>query len=223
MVGGVRLSCTAREAQQCADEIGAVLPTPRLLDLRHEQAAIKIAPQPKYYPGGRGMATDQAVRDHSQRINRASRGYPGVLSPVGKHWVLHERATTTRAVLYGWPVPWTNGRRSWRGIPTYPSVTDPDVRVIQQPSPAHDYLHHDYSMTLILVHGVCEVDGQRMRTADVLCDPELCGLLVAPGRPLRSPRLPGVAEPPEPAGGVSGAARAAVNRALCATRETDDD
>jgi hypothetical protein len=182
---------TAREAQQCADLIGAVLPTPKLLDLRFAAASCHVDPQPKHYPGGRGMSSDAAVRAHSQRVStEAEKRGEGIVSNVGKHWVLHDRALAARAVLYGWHVR-DNGP-TWRGIKLYPSVAVPGVSVIQPVSTAHGYGHHDYSMTLLCVAGECVVDGERRETAEVYTDPALAGLVTASGRPLRAARLPGV-------------------------------
>jgi hypothetical protein len=188
-VDGIRLSCSAREAQQCADLCGGLLPTPRLLDLRHAQAQRKIEPAPKHYAGGRGMMSAAAVKAHSERIDQQDGRLSGILSPVGKHWVLHERGTAARAVLYGWHLP---SLAPWRGIRAYPTVSLPGVGVIQPVSTAHDYGHHDYSMTLVLVADFCIVDGAKVRTSEVYTDPDLCGLVVASGRPLRAARLPGV-------------------------------
>lgn len=200
---GVRAAFTAREAQEVADELGALLPTPKLLDLRFQQAAVKNEPSPKYYPGGIGMATVEAIAEHSARVEHAIVG-PGIVANVGKHWVLHESATASRAPLYGWHVDRGVVGGTWRGIRVYPTVSGDGGHVIQPVSTAHNYDHADYSSTLLLVHAECEVDGVVMKTADVLRSPSLCGLAIASGRPLTGARL-------EPGQGTTVPATAAPN------------
>src|SRR5690606_25807727 len=100
---GVRAAFTAREAQEVADELGVFLPTPKLLDLRFQQATVKDDPSPKYRPGGVGMASAEAIAEHSTRVEQTI-GKPGIVANVGKHWVLHESASPRRAALYGWHV-----------------------------------------------------------------------------------------------------------------------
>lgn len=195
-IGDTRWACSAREAQQIADHIGAVLPTPLLLDLRHDQAQTKIDPQTQ----SPCTSSDAAIRLHSLRISEAAKlGPGGIVSPVGKQWCLG----AGEPWLYGWMVPsatWKHGRRTWRGIPVQPSVSRPDQYVIQSPSTGRHSLDQiDYSMFLVLVHGECIVDGQRMPTRDVYTSAGLCGLAVAHGAPLSPARYSGV---PEPLGGA---------------------
>jgi len=133
-------------------------------------------------------------------------GKRGIVENVGKHWVLHEKLSATRAVLYGWHVEDVHDGE-WNGLRAYPSASAPGRFVVQPPSDAHDHHYHDYSTTLVLVHGECEVDGQRMATADLLRSPDLCHLAVANGRPLALVRVPGARATTASAGPV--AARAA--------------
>ncbi len=179
-VDGVRLTVTAEEALECAWHLGACLPTPRLLDLRWAACRCKVDPQPKHYRGGVGMDTPEAVRAHSQRIDAAASGTGVRISNVGKHWVTSRRTTVERAVLYGWHTP-ELGNRSWRGIKLHPSSTPDLLSVIQPESAAHDWHHHDYSMTLMVVRSDVRVlkrgePWQALTLRDVLTDERLCGL-----------------------------------------------
>lgn len=218
-VGGLRDTCTAYEAQLCADELEALLPTAVLLDHRHEAAPVQIDPQPKFYKDGIGMSAPAAVEAHNERINIAIRHREGMVSPVGKHWILDGRASSSRAVLYGWHVPTQRydaelGHMVWQSpevgsLKVTPSVSGADRYVVQNVSTAHGYSHHDYSMSLCLCGNVWELEGKSIRGADVLTDPELCSLVLYAGKPLASSRLPGVPleapQPPDtlPDGGTS--------------------
>jgi len=197
-VGGVRVTVRPTEAQQAADLLGAVLPTPLLLDALYEQADIHIPP--KTGPHDHSMDDWDVCIRHSARVDAAIAGRVGTVCPVGKHWVAHYLMTESRAVLYGWPVPaaevhHAGGRAVWEGIGLYTAECG-SGHVIQQPSAAHTHRHRDYSMTLVLVDDTCLVDGQPMGVAGVARDPDLCGLVLASGRPLWSLRLPGVEKVP---------------------------
>uniref|UniRef100_A0A6M3ILC5 Putative peptidoglycan binding protein n=1 Tax=viral metagenome TaxID=1070528 RepID=A0A6M3ILC5_9ZZZZ len=203
-VGGRRVTVSPTEAQLVADELGAVLPTPLLLDLRHDQADVQIIPQPRQF-GSPGrpwslMASDAEARAHSEAIDAAVHSRGGAVSPVGKHWILDELCWrwTQRGVLHGWQVPTDEvAGITWRRIPVYPSAAMSAQRVapqyvIQPTAAAHTLEHHDYSMTALVVRGDCIVDGVVSRTAAVLQSPELAGLAVLGGRPLPGHRMPGV-------------------------------
>lgn len=194
-VNGIRINVSAKEAQLIADELDAVLPTAKILDVRYRSASIQAEPQPKYYEGGVGMDTQMACIEHDERVSAAV-GEPraGIVQNVGKHWVLDRRATKERSVLYGWHVDTQDV--TWKGIKLHHAVT-PGLRVIQPVSTAHDYHHKDYSMTLVLMHGECLVNGKKMKTKDVLTDPDLCRLLTHDGVSLPSARLPLGDEEPE--------------------------
>jgi hypothetical protein len=209
VVDGVRKTCSAREAQEIADYLGCTLATPRLLDLRHEQAPVRIWPQTAAYIDQRDMLSSEAERDHSVRIDRAVGTRSGMISPVGKPWVIGHGMKPGRGMLYGWHVPegqWSSRRHcmTWRGIKVYPSVSGTSQYVIQQPN-CHRHLlsYRDYAMMLSsLVWGQCVVNGRAVETADVYTSPEYGGLISESGTPLPMARHPGVplAEPePEPA------------------------
>lgn len=152
-VDGVRVSVTATEAQKIADLLGAMLPTPEVLDLRYELASVKIPPLPS-------DVVSTSDKAHSQRVDKMCGGIHGIIANVGKHWVLHPAVSATVAVLYGWHVDgWAGGL--WRGIKVYPPASDKtDAHVIQAPSTAHNLHHKDYSMTLVLVRPKTE-DGRK--------------------------------------------------------------
>jgi hypothetical protein len=193
-VDGVRVTVRPTEAQQAADLLGAVLPTPLLLDALCALADVQIAPKLRSH--GNDMDDWDVCVRHSARVDAAIGGRVGAVCPVGKHWVAHYLMTERKAVLYGWPVPPDEVRRgTWQGIRVYRSECG-GGHVIQQPSAAHTHHHRDYSMTLVLVDDTCLVDGQPTSVADIARDPELCGLILANRRPLWSLRLPGAEKAP---------------------------
>jgi hypothetical protein len=217
-IGGTRWACSARDAQRIADLLGACLPTPALLDARHDQAKVKIAPHTQ-----RGCPmTDEAIRLHSQLIDAdvSSAGH-GIVSPVGKQWVVGK----SEPCLYGWHTPsavWKAGRWRWRGIPLREAQTLPGVYVIQSESSGnHSIDHFDYSMFLLLVHGEVIVNGQRMATRDVYTDPALCGLATGSSTPLRAARYTTVPEERQAATDPATAPRGTIGEQLLAWYMTE--
>lgn len=174
-VDGVRVSVTAQEAQQVADLVGGVLPTPRIEDLIWQRAAVRIPPFP-------GDVTRRTAAQHSADIDRAIAGRPGMVATVGKSWCLSNKLSSAVAMNYG-----------WHGGSTGPSVSLPGVRVWQTPGTRHNPRHRDYSQTLRLCRRRCLVDGLEADLRDVLSDPLLAPLVSHEG-PLRVVRQPGVAE-----------------------------
>ena len=118
MLDGIRYAVSAYESQQAAFMLGAMLPTPKLLDLQHEAAPLHIDPQPKDYSDDYNeMSTEQAAIDHSARVDAAIGGRDGKPSPVGKHWVLSAFTAPGKATLYGWHVDGPSGTYPKRHAP----------------------------------------------------------------------------------------------------------
>lgn len=177
----VRVTASAYQTQQAADLIGAHLPTPFLLDRRHEQADLRILPQPRPI-----SSKWRDTVEHSAAVDRAIGGRHGtVISPVGKQWCL------PNGEVYGWHVDATG---AWRGIPVHPAAHSAEWSVIQPVSLAHGVSgqHHDYSSCLILVHPRVVVDGVPMTFHRVVTDPEYCGLALGTATPIPDSRLPNV-------------------------------
>lgn len=190
---GIRRTFTPLGLASLCETIDALPPTPFLLDQRFVQASITNFPSPKLYIGGIGMATAQAVKEHSERIDAQLNGFDAntaSVGNVGKHWIWpleHEQ-------LYGWHLLQRN--YEWRGIKLYDAVS-PDLKVIQRVSRAHagsnDLLveptHIDYSMTGVVVHKHCTVDGEARDTLNLYRErsPFVFGpTLARPGVPART-------------------------------------
>lgn len=173
-VNGIRVAVSAREAQEVADMLDAMLTTPRIEDLIWMQADVRIEPHP-------GNVTTKKALDHSREIDHDLAGRTGLIATVGKSWVLSNQLTERRAANYGW-----HGTGA-----KYASQTIPGIKVWQPLGTAHNADHRDYSQSLRLVRRRCEVDGKEADLRDVLRDPTLSAHVSHEG-PLRCLRQPGV-------------------------------
>jgi hypothetical protein len=174
---GVRFDVTAEGAQRIADQLQAILPTPRILQLIWEQADVRLAPCT--LPSDAEMASTARMIVHSKCVDERIAGRKGLIVNVGKHWVLTNRIATKRnlAANYGW---FMKGRRP-----------------IQTVGTRHDTAHTDYSQVLRLVRPVIRVDGREVDIRNVGRSPDLWGLVSDEGPLLvwRASR-PGVAPSP---------------------------
>jgi hypothetical protein len=178
-VEGVRVNVSAKLEQQLADTLNCSLLTPKLADLIWLQSAVRAAPYPRQI-----TSSTQAMIEHSQKLDKllVSLGNPiGLLSTVGKHWVLDKALTSHPgyAENYGWHF----SGASFQGITGEVVATltkDPKTgayyRLIQGCGWAHDIHHADYSQTCVLVSKQCWVNGTLMNLEDVLADANLAPL-----------------------------------------------
>lgn len=194
-VDGVRHTCSPIAAQQAADALGCLLLTSKLYEERWRQSSVVIPPCP-------GDVVRDDAHVHSAKVDKEvqiATGLPGdwIVADVGKAWIIDPKCTTKRAVNHGWivgaSVQWgSDGRPYWKGIPVSRTSGIDGQFIIQNRGAAHGLNHEDYSQVLLVVDGMCEVDGVPMRTADVYRDPELCGLVTFNRMPLEFTRQPGV-------------------------------
>lgn len=185
-IDGVRVSVSARTAQQCADVLGASLTTALIEDLVFQASDVQIPAFP--IPGGPGLTESIAwaqAASHSKRIDDALR-VAGALSSqlvgtIGKSWVIGNAlfGRIDKAINYGW-----HDQRA-----PYHGVSD-ELMVWQSVGTRHNADHFDYSQTLRLVRRSCRVTGAEATLADVLSDPDLSRNLSHEG-PLRVFRQPG--------------------------------
>jgi len=154
---GVRIDVTAEGAQRIADELRAVLPTPRILQLIWEQADVRL--EPCTLPADAKMASTARMIEHSECVDRRIAGRTGMVANEGKHWVLTNRIAGKEnlAANYGWFV---KGRRPVQTVGT-----------------RHDTAHTDYSQIVRLVKPIIKVDGRDVDIRHVGRSPELWGLV----------------------------------------------
>jgi len=139
---GVRFDLTAVGAQQVADMLGTILPTPRILEVVWEQADIQL--KPCTLPSDAKMADTSRMVQHSRCVDQSIGDRKGLVANVGKHWVLSNRLLERRdaAANFGW---FRHGRRP-----------------IQTVGTRHDTAHTDYSQIVRLVKPTIRVNGHPM-------------------------------------------------------------
>lgn len=199
-LGGVRIGAGAQLAQQCADLLGALLLTPRVLDLMYQSRGLTIEPQTQY--DATQMLTTHWFEKESARIDAAitSAGGPepgAIVQTVGKPWCVTNALLTHpgKACNYGWHVPpgsVSGSPAQWKKTPAYLSVSLPGIYVLQQPGFAHGLDEADYSEMIVLMHRSCKLDGVETDLATVLQDSTNASLVSHEG-PLKVLRQPGVA------------------------------
>jgi hypothetical protein len=179
----VRVSVSTLTAQMIADQLGALLPTPRICDRAWAAADTKLNPRPQ--PPDSKMASTARMLSYHDAVEKERAGAGGLVRPVGKSFVLindlagpaklHGQTVpgSQRTAIYGWH------RKNGKAIQ---NATDN----------AHVAGYTDYSHTVAdLVRADCVVDGAERQLAAVYMDPEL-GALVSDMGPLKLTRHPGV-------------------------------
>lgn len=172
----VRINANMTIAQQIADLYGCVLPTTKIVDLVHHYADVLLPPC--IQPHDSAMGNTSRMFQHEQDLRRAIGGRSGLLSPVGKDWVITNRlnGTPNNAATYGLHDARAPNRVLWQPLYT-----------------GHNRWHVDYSQVVRLVARTIVVDGRPSDIVAVLHDPVLCGLVSSEGV-IRNWRLVSVAE-----------------------------
>lgn len=174
-IKGVRINVSAAEAQTWADELGALLTTPKIEDLIYKHATVKIPP----FTGNPATTT---AAQHSAKIDAAIPAInKDLVATVGKSWVLTNKLSSTVAANYGWH---TQTQAS------EPSATLPGVNVWQGTGHKHNPQHRDYSQTLRLVSRKVVIDGKVWDLEKALRDPAVAHYFSHVG-PLQITRQPG--------------------------------
>jgi hypothetical protein len=161
----VRMPMNFRSSTEIARKLGFVLPTDKIVDAVHEQAAYKFSPQP-LRPGPQMISTNY-FQTHESRI-RAQALRDG--APVGVLVAGHKKDVVLtnllnqrrgRIAIYGWH--------------------DRDGMPIQPLSTAHHAGYADYSHGIRLVSQIVIIDGRRHSIYDVLQDERRAELLSGEG------------------------------------------
>lgn len=188
-VEGVRIDASATLSQLVADEIQAILPTPKMCDIIWQKANVKLKPLTRQI-----TATTASMIDQSHRTDVAIGEGTGVIGNLGKYWVLTNKLLQDSngcgssfppikvpdvAANYGWYV--SSGGD--------PSVSG-DFRVIQSVGRCHGRLHVDYSQLLQVVSQQAVLDGSPVDIRDILTSPKFAYLLSVEGQ-LQIVRQPG--------------------------------
>ena len=192
-IDGVFVNVSATIQQQVADALGAILPTPKMMDLAWLQRAATISPVTLPI-----TSTANGMLQASAKLDAAMGDTTGALV-CQKTWCIANSLVTKpgTALNYGFFCIPTSGT-SWNGIATEACASFPTQpklgRVIQGQGWAHNSAHLDYSQLCPLVHRDAKVDGTRVDIAAILTDSTLAaavsheGPLTLPG--LRQPGVP---------------------------------
>lgn len=153
----VRLPMTPQTAQALADKFGCVLPTRKLVDAIDAAGEVRLAPQP--------LTEDResvaAFLLSNEKIETQRKGQPlGALTIGSKKDIvvspkMYERPD--RLVIYGW--------RQLNGQPIQPLTN------------VHVDWYVDYSHGVRLVRDEIEIDGKRLKIAELLRDPQRCAIV----------------------------------------------
>jgi hypothetical protein len=193
-LGGVRINVSATCQQRLADLFGALLLTPKVVDLIYAARAITIDPLTMPITSSTAAMVKESQRQDAAISTAGGVETGGIVGTLAKHWCIDNSLLQHAGMAenYGWMKP-AGTKSPWAGIAIYPSVTL-TAMVIQQPSWAHDPSHSDYSQQCCLMHRACKVDGVDADLAAVLQDATL-GPMLSHNGPLQAAALrqPGVA------------------------------
>ena len=187
----VRISTTHPTADQIAESLGAVLPTPYLADLIWVAAQVPLLPSIQRPKDDTAEAKDEWNRtlgstarmiQHSDEVDAKIAGRAGLVANAGKVWVTTERlkGKPKHAANYGW----------FDKAGEFKSVTG--MRLDQPLGTAHGSWWVDYSQTIgDLIWATMIADEKPMLVRDVMASPTLHGLVSREGpmTVLRHPSL----------------------------------
>ena len=95
-IDGVRINVSAKLEQQIADQLGCLLMTAKIADLRYKQAKTIIKPHTRWdQTGGKLMSTTEWMKWHSSKIqedlDKIKYREHGIIASVGKHWIIDKK------------------------------------------------------------------------------------------------------------------------------------
>lgn len=155
---------SARLLQKVADLMGGSLLTDKLMDLSYEQADAKL--DACTLKAGPKMESKQYSIDFNNAVEEKRAGKTGLIRDCGKTWMLHNgMATGAGAVNCGF--------YSKDAIYRSPG----GFKLWQNAGTKHNALHADYSQVILIMNQICQIDGEDMNIADVICNKDLCGLV----------------------------------------------
>lgn len=174
----IRIPVDAPTAQKCADHLGFLLPTQKMVDMIWHQATIKLDPVPMT-PLAPQMMGVPYFATHNSYIEDKRQGQSGLIAGIKKDIVVSNRLMDKpkSVPIYGW--------HRKNGKP------------IQDLSLVHEATYADYSHGVRLISPVVHLDGLDLPFEQVLSDPTFASLFIEGvdlqlALSLRWTRLPGV-------------------------------
>lgn len=151
----IRMPLTPLAAQRVVDELGYVLPTPKMVSDTWKAASTKTTPVPMVPNRGANLGQ---YADHSRAIDQRLGAAPlGLVSGQKKDIVVGRLVKPGKVVIFGW--------------------YHPDGTNIQPRTNVHGDFYVDYSHGVRLVSPWMIVDNKEKKVSEVLSDPELWPLL----------------------------------------------
>jgi hypothetical protein len=150
-------------AQRIADRLDCTLPTRKMVNAIYAAAQVKLAPSP--IPPSAAMTTVPIFSQHNETV-WAQRMALTNLYPLGALVAGHQKdvvisarlaSAPNKVAIYGW--------HQTNGVPIQPLYL------------GHVWWWVDYSQCIRLVAQTMLVNGQKKSVAEVLADPQLCGLI----------------------------------------------
>lgn len=172
-----RIICTYPTAQHIANELGAVMLTPKVADLIFLQCDLQLTPlnRPAWVTDGTMAKTSRSIEQSLALDSKVPLDDAGLVANEGKHWVNCGRLYQPMG-FHGWDSPAGHLGSKHNG-PNYGWNMPPSGKPLQSVGLAHDFGHSDYSQMVVLMSDTIFVDNEAMKTADVLKDPILSKLL----------------------------------------------
>lgn len=162
---------TPHAAQEIADALDCILPTPKMVDDIYAAATVKLTPAP--IPPTPAMTTVPVFIQHDEMVLKQRKEQPrdGLVAGHKKDVVIAKLILNApgKVAIYGWHKP--------------------DGKPIQPLYAGHASSWADYSHGIRLVQRKMTVNEQPRRIEDVLADPKLAALLSHEG-PLPQSRYP---------------------------------
>lgn len=161
----VRMALTPLSAQLVADRVGALLPTPKIVDILYQNASLKLSPHP-LAPGpwmvrpAELFRHDKSIDEQLSPVAEEARSWPPLLIAGHKKDIVVSNVLEQRPhqlAIYGW--------HTLAGKPIQPLST------------YHGDWYADYSHGIRLIGRKMLIDGQVHEVEAVLKDEELAPLL----------------------------------------------
>ncbi len=161
---------TPSTAQYLADSLGCSLPTKKMVDIIYNKAEIKLHPQP--IPPSDKMTTVPVFKQHTDSIkqqilqNGFDRSADNIIGGHKKDVIISKKIYSPdrnyeRVVIYGWHL----------------SENNP----IQPVYNGHIAKYADYSHGICFISNIAFINGDSIRVAEILQDPNLADLLSSEG------------------------------------------
>lgn len=178
----VRVDVNYDTAQKLCDLYSSAMMTPKIADLTRKQCAVPLVMQGRneWVQDGTMGDTKRMIEYNTQLDKLVSTTETGLITNEGKHWIICQR-------LWNDPEKGWNFQKvdKWSANYGWWSKGAPNGVLWQTPGLKHNWLHVDYSQSVMLVFQWMSVNGVMCHIGSVLKDPKLSALVSDEG-PLQS-------------------------------------